>query len=275
MFRLGSVRLYVVLCTAIAGCGPQVASEGTQETGSAEDTTGAPSPGSTSSTTQPMESSSSDTGSTSIGAESSSSTGGAEPLIGPGCEEPVPCTGDPIEGSVRVATASDLDQLRGVATVTGHLEISTSDLVCLDALACLTEVGATVRIQDNAELRSTAGMSGLSSVGEAMRYGRGLIITDNPQLEVLEGFPIEVFDGSVLLWRNESLRASEAFDELRVLDSLSVQDNPALESLTALHGLGSLEHCNVSRNGSLCASEIYAVCQNAQEGEVVLNDDSC
>ncbi len=208
-------------------------------------------------------------------AESSGSSGDPEPLIGPGCEEPTPCTGESIEGSVRIATGADLDQIRGVATITGHLEISAPDLVCLDALTCLNEVGATVRIQGNAELRSTAGLSALSNVGDGMRYGRGIIITLNPQLEVLEGLPIEAFDGSVLMWRNESLQASEAFSGMRELDTLSVQDNPVLESLTALHGLDWLGRCNVTRNGSLCASEIYAVCQNAQRGDVVLNDDSC
>lgn len=195
--------------------------------------------------------------------------------MGPGCEEQVHCTGESIEGSIRIQSEADLQQLRGATSITGHLEISDSDLVCLDALSCLTEVGGTLRIQNNVELRSTAGLGALASLGDEQRHSKGLIITGNPQLEVLEGMPIEVFRGSLLLWRNESLESLDAFLGMQALGTLSVQDNPALTSLQSLHGLASLEECNVTRNPTLCLSEIYAVCQNAEDGEVVLNDDSC
>lgn len=265
----------VGLCGGLLGCGPEVAADDSNEGTTGTQTLGSSSTSSNGATTTSSTGEAESSTANSSGADSESSTGFAEPLSGPGCGTPARCTDARIEGSVRVASEADLERLRGVSVITGHFEVVDSELVCLDMLSCVTEVGATVRIQGNGALRSTAGLAGLTSVGVQLENGDGVIIADNPQLEVLEGFPLERLDGTLLLWRNESLHTSEAFGALQSLNILSVQENPLLTSLAGLHGIPSLDSCNVGHNADLCLSEIYAVCQSAQDGEVVFNDDSC
>ena len=163
--------------------------------------------------------------SSSSGAQTSSSTG--EPgFDGPGCGPPPTCNRGRFEGHARVQSSADLEALAGYTEVSGMLEISGSeDLVCLDALACLETVGRDLRVQDNAALRSTAGLHNLRMLGTAYEepnIGRpAMFIGNNAVLEVFDGSALEGYVNHLVIWDNPSL-VDVADLRFEQLDALSV-----------------------------------------------------
>lgn len=142
---------------------------------------------------------------------------------------------------MRIESAEDLAAVAGFTEVTGALEIMNSqDLVCLDALACLEVVGRDVRIQDNAALRSTEGLSALREIGEA--HGGGgdwsgdIVIAHNAVLERLAGFSVREVFRPVVIQENPLLRTVSGFGDVRTLLALWITNNPNLESLVGLRG---------------------------------------
>lgn len=220
-------------------------------------------------------------GEVSSGGEDAST--GEPQFEGPGCTELPVCDRGTFEGHVRIESAEDLAEVSGFTEVTGALEIMNSqDLVCLDALACLQVVGRDVRIQDNAALRSTQGLSALREIGEeGSGFGTGsgdIIVAHNAVLERLAGFSVREVYRSVLILENPSLRRVSAFRELRTVRGLHVTSNSELESLGGLRDVGDVGLCYVSFNGSLCADEIVAVCGDLEvpwHVSVNDNDPSC
>lgn len=197
---------------------------------------------------------------------SASTSTGESALEGPGCGEPPPCGLGVYEGDVRIESAADLAALEGYGAIRGMLEVLHSkDLVCLDGLACLEQVGSSVRIQGNAALRSTQGLSNLAEVGVDHPAGSVLsvFIGENAVLERLEGFALEDLDGPLIVWRNPALLELVGFASLQSLSQLVVLENPRLDSLAALHGL-DLARCQVNRNPHLCSGELDAVCGDPQ-----------
>ncbi len=264
------VLVFVAMLTA---CGDAAITDAAGGDGGSSGTTGASGTTSSQASTSTSSSSGVVTGDSS---GSSSSTG--EVLVGPGCGDPPACDGTVFEGSVRIESAADLPLIEGVSTVTGFVEIVGTDLECLDTLACLEDVGRDLRVQGNDALRSTAGLFNVSALGSTSDGQGDVIIAENPVLESLDGLAIERIDGVVAVWRNDALRDIPGFAELRRLFTLSVQDNPVLESLEGLRDLNRLERCDVSHNGSLCLSEVFAVCGDVvEEPDSVtdFNDDAC
>lgn len=263
-----------VLAGFLAGCGGSpIGVSDESGTGS-----GGSSGASPTSTGASLSTGSSSTGHADASSSSSSSSSTTAELDGPGCGEPPACEGAVLEGSVRIESSADLAQLEGISVVTGFVEIIDTDLECLDTLLCLQEVGRDLRLQDNAALRSTAGLSNVSLVGSAAGNGGDVIIAQNPVLASLEGFALERLDGVVAVWRNDALNDISGFMSLRRLESLSVQDNPALESLEGLHELRRLSSCDVNHNETLCLSQVFAVCGGLEpepNGVTDFNDDDC
>ena len=225
-------------------------------------------------------SSSSSTSTSSSGDESST---GEPQFEGPGCGEPSVCDRGTFDGHVRIESAEDLAAVAGFTEVTGILEIMNSQhLVCLDALACLEVVGRDVRIQDNAALRSTEGLSALREIGEAPGGGGDwsgdIVIAHNAVLERLAGFSVQEVFRQVVISENPSLRTVSGFRELRDVPSLWVTHNPSLESVVGLRGIEEVYGCYVSFNESLCSTEVLEVCIAGQQhalGAAVQNDPSC
>ena len=208
----------------------------------------------------------------------SSSTG--EMLEGPGCGAPVDCDRRMIAGDVLVRSADDLDAIAGAQEITGTLEIAETDLVCLDAVACLRVVGGDVRILGNPALLSTAGLANVQALGTSdLDNARGsVVVSENRALEELRGFDnLPVIEGSLTIWGNEALQEITGFAELRGLGLLSITNHPSLEALTGLHGLEELWTCNVNLNPSLCVSEVFEVCGDVDppQGVTNNNDDGC
>ncbi len=223
---------------------------------------------------------SSSTGSTPSSDESST---GEPQFEGPGCGEPPACDRGTFDGHVRIESAEDLAEAAGFTEITGALEIMNSqDLVCLDALACLEVVGRDVRIQDNAALRSTQGLSALREVGQE-RSGQwsvagDVIVAHNVVLERLAGFSVQEVHRSLLILENPRLRVVSGFRDLRTLNGLHVTANPNLESLVGLAGVEAVSLCNVSFNDSLCVTEVFEVCgglETQPSGTASYNRASC
>ena len=265
----------VVLLLFGVGCGPAVSGQGSGDASSGMPDVASSSGGSTSSGSSGAAASSS----SSSGAESSST---GDVLEGLGCGVTPTCTEQIVEGNVGVSSLEDLEALAGVADIAGDLQIASSDLVCLDALACLRRVAGEIRILENPDLRSTAGLSGVEDLGYDAALGsggRGLVVAENASLEALEGFDglVSVQHG-LLVWDNPSLQRISGLTSIRGTPLLSITNNPALESLEGLHGLVELYDCNVNRNPSLCISEVFEVCGDidpAPEGVTNGNDDGC
>jgi len=158
------------------------------------------------------------------------------------------------------------------------LQISNSELVCLDALACLQAVGADVHISDNGALQFTRDLTNLTSVGG--ERPASIFVGRNAALEELEGFALEGLAGGLTVWRNPALHAILGFDRLRQLKTLSILENPSLQSLQGLVDLATLDECTVNHNSPLCISEIFEVCGDIElggftPGGTQFNDDTC
>lgn len=179
---------------------------------------------------------------------------------------------------MRIESAEDLAQIEGFTEITGALEIMNSqDLVCLDSLACLEVVGRDVRIQDNAALRSTEGLSALRQIGQQGGFTESsgdIIVAHNAVLERLAGFSIREVHRSILILENPQLRTVSGFRALQIVPGLHVTSNPRLESLVGLRGVVDVWLCYVSFNESLCADEVVAVCGDVEvPWHVAVNDN--
>ncbi len=175
-------------------------------------------------------------------------------------------------------SAADLQQLAGYTEVTGMLEISGSeDLVCLDPLACLEVVGRDLRVQENAALRSTTGLSNLRILGaayESPRVGRpALFVGKNAVLETFEGFALEGYVHHLVIWQNPAL-ADVSDLRFEHLETLSVLGNPQLEALSSLDDL-SQTRCFINHNPLLCSAELQSVCTKPDEHSQVYNGVDC
>lgn len=272
-------RLSLLLLLLLAGCAdsPIADPSGSSGTSGSVGSTSA-TPASASSDPIPASSSSGEAADTSS-SSGSSSTG--EMFEGPGCGATVDCDRGIIPGDVLLRSAEDLDALAGVEEIEGTLEIAESDLVCLDALACLRVVGGDVRILGNPALRSTAGLAGIEALGTSdYDNARGsIVVSENHALEELRGFDsLEEIQSSLTLWRNEALRELNGFAGLRGLNRLSITNHASLEALSGLHGIEELGTCNVNLNPALCISEVFEVCGDVDkppQGVTNNNDDGC
>src|SRR5690606_4404644 len=105
-------------------------------------TTGSTTATSTSSTATETTSATTDT-------DASSGSSSGEPLDGPGCGVVPTCDRGELVGSMRIESSAQIEDIAGYTSVTGWLEISSSDLECLDFLACIESVGRDVLVADN------------------------------------------------------------------------------------------------------------------------------
>ena len=265
-------RLLLLAASCAAGCGPTVVAQSSGQ-GS---TSGAPADASSgTSSSSSSDGSSSSSSSDSTGGDASST---GESLEGPGCGIVPTCREQMIEGSVGITSLEDLEGFAGVTALTGDLEIAAQDLVCLDALACLRDVGGEVRILDNEALRSTAGLASIETVG-TVGFRRSVVVGNNDVLETLEGFDalVSIFD-ALIIADNPVLRRIEGLSAVRGIGVLSISNNPALESLAGLHDVEQIQVCNVNLNPDLCISDVFEVCGDAEDlvdGVTNGNDEAC
>ena len=178
--------------------------------------------------------------------------------------------------------------------VYGDLVIQSTDATDLAALSCVDFVDGGVTISDNAYLTDLSGLNGLWDIGPDFtewegwrgRSGAGLEISDNPALEVIDGFEsLTRLANTLFIENNASLKRIAGFPllnatitsyelqhvriaynpELEVIDgfeslellgyidesSLVVTDNDSLTAISGFGALGELEELIIAGNDSL------------------------
>ncbi|MEM6291500.1 MAG: hypothetical protein AAGA54_09555 [Myxococcota bacterium] len=233
--------------------------------------------GSTTAQTGSSSGSSTSTGAESSSTDGSSSTGAA--FEGPGCGIVPTCREELVDRNVGISSLEDLEALAGVTEIGGHLQIASADLVCLDALACLRRVGGEVRILENEQLLSTAGLAAVEEVADDVEDSSGILVSNNAALETLAGFDrLDAKYEHLVVWDNPALKRITAFSSVNEMGEVVIMNNPALESLEGLHRLDELFRCNINRNPTLCISEVFDVCGDAEpvgSGATHGNDEGC
>ncbi len=151
----------------------------------------------------------------------------------------VPCRGGTLQSDADAAAYASCQ------SVTGHLRIRQSSLTSLDALSQLRHVSGTLEISDNPELEDLQGLSQLQSVG-------ALEVRGNPQLEQLLGLE------SLRQAKNVRIEANGIYDTvglagLSEVEVLVVKDNPRLISLRGFKGLQRAQSVEIRNNPRLAA----------------------
>ncbi len=258
------------------GCGPAVGTPtGDDATDGSSTTTGSTTATSTSSTATETTSATTDT-------DASSGSSSGEPLDGPGCGVVPTCDRGELVGSMRIESSAQIEDIAGYTSVTGWLEISSSDLECLDFLACIESVGRDVLVADNPMLRSLDGLDGLMQVGASPDAKEsGVIVAHNDALRELDGFGALVRVDSLVVEDNPMLDRITGFDSLeRIRELLTIRLHPVLQDLGPLADLRALgNECQITNNPMLCVAQAYAVCgdleQGSDEGSTANNDEGC
>ncbi len=224
------VCLFVVLCLAL-GCGGEGsgAGAGAGATESAATATG---------------SAATATGSDSSGAVLPVESSSSGPL-GESSGEPSPCTevhaGDLVlEGQADNEALSRLREVQGNVTITG-------DVTCLEGLGCLETIRGSLLIQRTQGLHSLAGLDRLAEIGDV------LWVTNNADLESLEGLTALRFVAVIRLGGNRI--TSLGLSQLQAVDTIAIGDcfydgthatgEPLLEDFDGLQSLLAVVHVQI------------------------------
>jgi len=150
-----------------------------------------------------------------------------------------PCEVGRLE-TIVVHSEAEADALRRVNEIS-DLTIDRSDLEDLRVFECLVRVGS-IRIENNPELTSLAGMERLEEVAgdledtDPRSFDGDLIVRANPRLVDIDAFAaLAVVDGSLEIAENPMLTSVTGFDALeRVTYDLVFSDNARLEVIEGL-----------------------------------------
>lgn len=169
-----------------------------------------------------------------------------------------------VSGDVRV-TSSDLVSLlplRCVTEVTGHLSISTNEhLATLDGLERLARVGS-ISVYGNPELKD------VDALGALTETAGGVAVESNATLETLSGLRnIGVIGGDLSISQNGVLENLAGLDALTSVGAdLVIRDNPSLRAVTGLEALTEVTgELNILGNPQL--SDIQGLHALADVGE--------
>ncbi len=186
----------------------------------------------------------------------------------------VNCTPD----SITLSSQSQVEEFQAIHgpcdTITGVLTISGGDISDLSPLSGIVtaDFGSSILIQNNANLTSLDGLSGLvsarwveiannpalasiSGLSGLESLGGPLFITGNPELADVAGLEgvSNLFQGALILWDNQTLDDLSGLSGLtNIAASLVIENNDALVDLDDLSGLGSVgASMNISDNDAL------------------------
>lgn len=139
-----------------------------------------------------------------------------------------------INGSLQIINTSiqTLEGLDNLKSSAGLLIENNNSLEDLNHLKLLEFIYGTVEIKDNSLLRDATGLRNLSEVNGS------LIFHTNPSLSDLPRFDLLVRLESLDIFRSESLKLLEGFDNLiHIEKDLRISTNLHLETFNALHNL--------------------------------------
>lgn len=190
---------------------------------------------------------------------------GALPLLACGDESVKSKAPTLLEGDYEILNTRDIDEMRrrggDAYTIGGSLLIFGSAVEDLSGLENLTRVSGSLEIRFNTRLTSLRGLEGLVSVGgslmdsgirvsplenpsnKSLHVIEGLVVTDNPVLESLQGLDnVQFVGGGLSLIFNEALTSLDHLGNLtRVRGSVDVISHPMLAGLTGLQRLQRID----------------------------------
>jgi hypothetical protein len=203
--------------------------------------------------------------------DTSDATTTGPPLEGPGCGPPPACDKGELDGSALIGSADDIELIAGYTSMTGWLEIDSTEFVCVDFLACLENVGHDVLVFGNEDLVDLSGFNALQGVGQAtldLPVGHenkdgDLSVSQNNSMQALNGFSsLEKIELTLNISNNAVMTEITGFTSLIwIVSNLNIQFNPVLTDLEGLTGLRALEsECIITNNDELCTSHTQDVC---------------
>jgi hypothetical protein len=124
----------------------------------------------------------------------------------------------------------------GCTEIEGDVEISGDDITNLEGLNVVTSIGGGLWINDNDALLSLSGLDNLES-----ESNWSIVITNNPSLQNLQGFPKH---GDSLFFfvieNNDALVSLSGLERVKTVFDLRIQNNDALVSLSGLDSLTTI-----------------------------------
>jgi hypothetical protein len=171
------------------------------------------------------------------------------------------CSTKTYEGDYRAAAMDTLETLRGVASISGELEIRGTKLMDLAPLSCLksirqglvvsrnealvslhgletlVEVGAEIQIVDNPKLESMQALGSLAEMGKNA-FNPSFDVKGNPRLRALNLGRLGAVPGSLIVQGNAAIVDLTGLERLKTIGrQLWIVDNAALKSLGGTEGI--------------------------------------
>ncbi len=138
--------------------------------------------------------------------------------------------------------------LENVSGIGGLMDIeANATLTSLDGLNNLQTIGSWVVIDENYQLISFQGLESLKSVGGFFRIGG-----DHYQLQNIQALAnLTTVGGLLSIVGNAKLTSLSGLDNLKSVESLTINDNPLLENLQGLGSLLSTRDITIWNNDQL------------------------
>jgi hypothetical protein len=140
------------------------------------------------------------------------------------------------EGDLNLASQAQVNDAVVYTEITGSLTITGDDIQDLSPLSGLTSIGEYLSISDNPELEVVDGFENLNNVGW------GIYVYYNPALVSFAGFNNLLATGdNIDFWYNDSLVSVSGFASLQTAGwSLEFGGNPALTSIPDFESLQTI-----------------------------------
>lgn len=163
---------------------------------------------------------------------------------------------------VELHTQADVDSFAslGCTEITYVLSISGNDITNLDGLSSLTKVGSII-INNSPNLTDISGLSNISEVsGQCQCQVHGIELRNLPALTNVDGFSgLRTNYGGIMVYDNANLSSLEGFSGLAMLgnnsdfgdQSIHLENNPALQDLTAFRNVSPTGGINLFNNDGL------------------------
>ena len=141
-------------------------------------------------------------------------------------------TGTTRQGNVTVANQAELDALANVSTITGTLTVNAQDILDLEPLNALREVGS-LYLNNNPNLMSAEDLENLERVGFFINISQNNALENLPAFAKLERVVLIDING------NASLTSIDGFKQVTNTDTIYINYNPKLTSISGFDKLTS------------------------------------
>jgi hypothetical protein len=171
--------------------------------------------------------------------------------------EPQGCAPEGIVLSTQAEVDSFPFNYPACSQIAGNFSISGNDITNLNGLNGLTQIGGSLRIENNTTLTSLIGLNDLTAVGGSF------FVTGNSLLEDLSGL-----NNLTTIERHFRVDTNQLLTDFSGLENLvfvgrdfQIVNNNALASLTGLEGITSIGgNLTINNNSLLCNCELEVIC---------------